>query len=184
MGRLKGEELIKKKVATLARLEMNGGNIAKTAKEMKTHRSTIRIWLKANSVVGARIKAEKERKRRELAQQQQEAIAEGVETVVKLSEEKLESLVAELIEEMRHKMGTGKFSEVSIGMGIAYDKLQNLKGRPSVISQSVGNLSEEERATRAAELIAKGRQRRLNAGGQAMAIVPNPGEGNGNGSTG
>lgn len=184
MGRVKGEELIKKKIKVLAYLELHEGNVAKTSRDMKVARSTIRIWRNFNAPLAAKLKAEKEQRRLEAEQKQEGAIAEDVDRLVTLTQENLEKLAGELLEEIRIKMPTARFSELGVTFGIVYDKSRIHKGQASVISQTIGNLSDEERAKRAEELLAKGRQRRLNAGGQAMAIVPNPGEGNGNGTTG
>lgn len=179
------EEEIALRVATLAKLRANKGNSSKTSRETNIPRRTIDYWESQN-----RKEAEKLRKEKAgdgtLAEEQQRVIAEGVGTVTKLAVENLESLAAELVEEMRIAKGGAKFSELGISFGIVFDKAQVMKGEPTSINKTIGSLSDEERAKRAAELIERGRQRRLNGGGQEMALIgPTPtgthGNENGNG---
>jgi hypothetical protein len=176
------DEELKLRIEVLAKLRANQGNCKKTSRETGIPRRTIGYW-----VAQSRKETEKLQKEQAhdgtLAQVQQRAIAEGVENLSKLVVENLESLAAELVEEMRFAKGGAKFSELGIGFGIVFDKAQVMKGEPTSISKTIGNLSEEERAKRAAELIERGRQRRLNGGGQEMALLaPTGTHGNENGN--
>jgi hypothetical protein len=176
------EEEILKRVDVLTKLRANKGNFSKTSRETGIPRKTIAYWEAQN-----RKEAEKLRKEQAgdgtLAEDQQRVIAEGVDRTCKLAVEDLESLAAELVEEMRIAKGGAKFGELGIGFGIVFDKAQVMKGEPTSISKTIGNLSDEERAKRAAELIERGRQRRLNGGNQPMALVSTGTDGQGNDST-
>jgi hypothetical protein len=173
------EEEILLRVDVLTKLRANKGNFSKTSRETGIPRKTIAYWEMQN-----RKEAEKLRKEQAgngiLAEDQQRVIAEGVDTTCKLAVENLESLAAELVEEMRIAKGGAKFGELGIGFGIVFDKAQVMKDLPTSINKNIGNLSDDERAKRAAELIERGRLRRLNGGGQAMALMPAQENGNSN----
>jgi transposase len=180
---LKGEKLAER-VKALARLELNGGNVSKTARELGMRRSTLQSWIKRNEPAAKRIKErrqqELDRRRAERDEKQEEIIAEEVDKVVTLTKEGVEELAVELrdslvgdLRQMKLKKRGRKppFKDRMIGFGITFDKLQLMGGNPTAINKNIGTLSDEERASRASELLESARQRRVNAGGQPMGIV-------------
>lgn len=175
-------EQLQLRVEVLAKLRANDGNAKKTADETGIPRRTIGYWEQQNRKAAATVRKEQSQDGT-LAEKQQRVIAEGVETVHALVVENLESLAAELVDEMRIAMNGAPFSALGINFGIVFDKAQVMKGKPTSINQTIGNMPEEERAKRAAELINRGRLRRLNGGGQAMALLEEPAQDNGTSNT-
>jgi transposase-like protein len=161
-----------KRVQVLAQLQLNNGNIARTARETGVTRATIRYWRNANQTAAEKLEREKQRE-----QKQQEVIAADVEKVVSLSQSKLEDLAGELVDSLLGDLQNPRlkfsFRDRAWAFGVIFDKLQIQKGLPTAINKTIGSLSKEERAERARELLLRGRQRRLNKGGVPMEIVAN-----------
>lgn len=169
------------RIEVLAKLRANDGNCQKTSKETGVPRRTIGFWEQQNRKAAETVR-KKQVQDGTLAEKQQRVIAEGVETVYTLVVENLESLAAELVDEMRIAKNGAPFSALGINFGIVFDKVQVMKGKPTSINQTIASMTEEERAKRAAELIDRGRQRRVNAGGQTMMLVPPAENGSKNGA--
>lgn len=183
---LKGQKLTPehkaKRVATLARLKLNGGNLAKTARDTKVPRSTIRKWRDANRPAALKVKEKKAAQKQQAAaaaevkhEAVQETIAEDVDEAVRLSVDKMEHLVADLVQSIHDDIRNPKLHfglrDKAWTAGVLFDKVQVAKGEPTTITKFAGNLTEEERLARVEQIMATARQRRLNNTGQPMSLV-------------
>ncbi len=179
MPKLKAEAQHEKQVATLALLKLNNGNVNKTFKESGVSRSTIAKWVKAN----APFAAELQRRKIEAAEKQGAILAEEADKVYTLTQEKLERVATQLLDLIEHKLlGTSDKSsiyQVAGAFGIVYDKLRTESGKANSISKIISDLPDEEKEKRVRDLLGKGRLRRLNAGGQPMALLVPENENNG-----
>lgn len=164
-------------VRILAQLKLNQGNIAQTARTLGVSRLTVRRYRDANLSAAEQVQQKAERAKRDaqVKAAKQEAIAEDVAAIVRLSVDKLEELATELcgslLADLRDPKLKWPFRDRAWTFGVVFDKMQVAKGQPTSINQTIGSLSEEERARKAQQLLDRARQRRLNAGGNAMGIV-------------
>ncbi len=125
------------KASILAALDANGGNVNKTARQLKVAASTITDWSK-NRKINVDVTDMRQVKKKGLA-------------------EKLEDLAHVLVDAL-HKSAANALLKDAVALGIAIDKMQLLKGQPTAINQS-STLTDEERAQRASELFEKARGR-------------------------
>jgi transposase-like protein len=160
-----------KRVKTLASLKLNGGNISKTSRETKVPRSTIRKWRNQATETALKLKARKEAER----EAEEVAIIADVDEVVRLSADKMEELVADLVQSIHDDIRNPKLRfplrDKAWTAAVMFDKVQIAKGKPTSINQMIGSLSEEERVAGVEKILATARQRRLNATGKEMSIV-------------
>lgn len=183
---LKGQKLTAEhkalRVKTLAALVLNGGNLSKTSRETKVPRTTIRKWRDENTEAALKARARREQKQKErdaaeLAKREatQTAIAEDVEEVVRLSADKMENLVADLVQSIHDDIKNPKLRfplrDKAWTAAVMFDKVQIAKGKPTTINQMIGSMTEEERVEGVQKILATARQRRLNAGGKEMSVV-------------
>lgn len=166
------EESVKKKVTVLATLKLNKGNMSKTARETGVARSTIRFWVSENKEAAALVEEAKARRVVEQKARQERQVAEDVDKVVALTGEQLEGLASDLFNQVKGLVATGNLRDTTWAFGVIYDKSRIAKDQPTSIHKMIGNLSDEEKAKRVSELLSKARQRRVNAGGQLMQLVP------------
>ena len=129
------------KATALAALDANGGNVSLTAKQTGVPRKTLEDWSKGRKVVDD-VAEMRHLKKGELA-------------------DRLEEVAHALIENI-HIRATNEFSplvplkDYATAFGIIIDKRQLLKGKPTSIYE---NLTDVEKAQKAAELLERGRLR-------------------------
>jgi transcriptional regulator with XRE-family HTH domain len=131
------------KARALAALKANGGNVSRTAREMGIKEPTLRKW--ANG------------KTKPIPSQKYE------EKVTDLTVG-LRSLVAGLMGLALVKVDEGDASLLDVlkSLGIAFDKLQLIEGKPTERTAVVNEpLTDDERITRAASLFDAARARRV-----------------------
>jgi transposase-like protein len=129
------------KALALATLDANGGDVRKTAKTLKMPESTLSDWSK-NRGVNKEVTEIREVKKKELSEKLEEVAYKLTDNLMIRAESELSILVP--------------MKDVATSLGIVVDKMQLLKGKPTSINK---NLTDEERAERAAEIIERGRGR-------------------------
>jgi transposase-like protein len=130
------------KASVLALLEVNGGNITQTANELQVPASTIRQWRDGGGVNGA-VTQKRDLKKGTLA-------------------DKLEAVAHKLVAAMEGKIDDATLQQVTTSLGIAVDKMQLLRNKPTEIVDDA-SLTDEERANRVVALLERARARRARA---------------------
>ena len=134
------------RAAALTALEVNGGNVQKTAAQQNIPMATLWEWSKGRH--NADVTTMKEGMKVELA-----------ERMEKLAETCLNLLTPE-------KLGEASAAQLATITGIAVDKMQVLRGKPdSILTTQV--LNPDERANRLMEIVAEARQNKAQAEAQA-----------------
>ena len=129
------------KAAALAALDANKGNLSKTAKQLGIPRQTIQEWA-AGRNHNRSVPDLRQVKKRDLAEKLEEAADALLDNI--LARARSETSVAVPLKDF------------ATAMGIAIDKMQLLKGEPTSINKT---LTDEERATKAAEILERGKLR-------------------------
>lgn len=133
------------KALALAALDANGGDVRKTAKTLRMPESTLSDWSK-NRGVNKEVTEIREVKKKELSEKLGEVAYKLTDNLLIRAESELSILVP--------------MKDVATSLGIVVDKMQLLKGEPTSINK---NLSDEERAERAAKILERGKLRLVKA---------------------
>jgi transposase-like protein len=130
--KLRREYTDAQKAEALAALDANGGNVKRTARELDIPEASLREWSKGrNSPPGA-----------DLCAQKKADLGEG-----------LEALIGRLMGGLSEaKIAKAGLSEVGVVLGIAFDKLQLLRGQPTSITTNE-SLTTDQRLEKLTELI-------------------------------
>jgi transposase-like protein len=142
-----------RKAEALAVLQANGGNVAKTARQLGIPRATITLW--RDGGVSEDVTESCQGKKQDLA-------------------DALEALVWKCVECLPDKLANANAKDAATVMGIATEKMQLLRERPTSIQKTETDLTPEERARRVAELLDAGESRAGEKG-------PDPGRSRGTG---
>jgi len=129
------------KAVALATLDANGGDVRKTAKALKMPESTLSDWSKHRGV-NKEVTEIREVKKKELSEKLEEVAYRLTENLAIRADSELSALVP--------------MKDIATSLGIVVDKMQLLKGEPTSINK---NLTDEERAQRAAEILERGKLR-------------------------
>lgn len=124
------------KAAALAALDANGGNVYKTARELKLPMSTLQEW--ASGRINHAIPELRERKKEEISQ-------------------RLVDVVHQLIDALPTKITDANLQQVSTSLGIAVEKIQLLDGDPTDRTEVIDNATRAERIN---AILERGRTRR------------------------
>ena len=126
------------KAVALATLDANEGNIRQTAKMLKLPESTLTDWSN-NRGVCPEVAEIRDDKKTELADKLEE-VAHALTDNILLRAQSDFSVLTPL-------------KDFAVSLGIAIDKMQVLKGKPTSISEDVTKRTNEERAARILELV-------------------------------
>ena len=126
------------RAAALAALDANGGNLAGTARQLGMPRKTLAEWAAGRTPPG--MADLRQQKRGDLATE-------------------LEGIAYKLVEAMPGKIEGANLQQLATSLGIAVDKVQLLKGKPTSITADT-TLTPQERADRVVHLLDTARQRR------------------------
>lgn len=137
------------KATALAALDANGGNVARTARELDIPDSTLRNWANGRGV-NDDIPQLRDQKKGELT-------------------EALRELAWMLIGAVPGKIDDANLSSVFTGLGITLDKLQLLSGEPTERSEIKGQVDVNDARERLAHLVNR-HASRLEAGGDTGRI--------------
>lgn len=129
------------KAEALAVLDANAGNVSKTARDTGIPRKTLEEWRDGRVAEGVA----------ELRQEKKEGLAD-----------RLEAIALQMLDAMPSKILDASLKDTATAVGIAIDKRQLLTGQPTAIQRNEG-LTEDERASRVAELLGRARDRRTTA---------------------
>lgn len=129
------------KAVALATLDANGGDVPKTAKMLKVPPSTLADWSK-NRGVNKEVTEIRDIKKGGLADNLEKVAYKLTENLSIRAESELSVLVP--------------MKDMATSLGIVIDKMQLLKGEPTAINK---NLTDEERAKKAAEILERGKLR-------------------------
>ncbi len=124
------------RASALAALDANGGNVAKTAKDVGVPRVTLIQW--RDGVVSQGVSELRQVKKGDLA-------------------DRLEEIAHKLVEAIPGKIGSAPLKEVAVALGIAVEKSRLLREKPTSITQET--VSEDERKRRTLELLGRGESR-------------------------
>jgi transposase-like protein len=128
------------KAAALAALDANGGNVARTARDLDIPRKTLAEWA-ADRHTHSEVAELRQEKKRDLAQ-------------------RLEEIAWELAEALPGKKELASLQHTATAMAIAIDKMQLLRGAPTSITdisieqlaERIERMTEDERAVLAHQL--------------------------------
>jgi len=121
----------------LALLKANGGNVKRTARESGIPFATVALWKQKAQVLGT-----------ESCSQKQASLEELLENIIRVAAGLLPG-----------KLEDAKASETGTVLGICFDKLRLLRQEPTSIQETRGELTEDERLRRLAELLDAGESR-------------------------
>ena len=119
------------KATALAALDANGGNVAATARQLKIPRKTLDGW-KAGTNVHEEVAEIRQEKKRDLA-------------------DEMEKIALNLVDAIPDKIKEASLQQTATSLGIAVDKMQLLRGKPTAINQD-GEMTPEQRKARIDEL--------------------------------
>lgn len=128
------------KAAALAALDTNDGNVYKTAQQLGIPRKTLESWAN-NAGVNDDVANLRQHKKGEIA-------------------DRLEDLVHQLIDAMPGKIGDANLQQAATTLGIAVEKIQLLRGKPTDRTVVTDELTDDERAKRIAAILDRARTRR------------------------
>jgi transposase-like protein len=128
------------KAQALAALDANGGNVAKTARQIGVPRKTLAEWA-ADRHTHDDVAEIRQRKKIDLAQQ-------------------LENIARQIADALPDKIQAANLQQAATSMAIAIDKMQLLRGAPTSISDiaieqiadRIERMTEDERAVLARQL--------------------------------
>jgi transposase-like protein len=126
------------KAVALAALDAHAGNMDKASKFLGIPRSTLRFW-KSGGAVNNAVAIVRQVKKGELA-------------------DRLEELAHLLVEAIPNKIDEASLQQVATSLGIAVDKMQLLRSKPTEIIEDA-SLSNTERAARITTLLNNARTR-------------------------
>ena len=112
------------KASALAALDANGGNVARTARELSIPRQTLDSWTNERGI-NHDVPELRQEKRGELAEQL-EAIAY--------------TLAGDLVKQDKRELAT--LQQIATSLGIVVDKMQLLRGKPTAINEEVSDSRE------------------------------------------
>lgn len=121
------------KAEALAALAANGGNVARTARQIGVPATTLTKWSKGVNVNG-------------------DVTEKGEEKRIGLAD-RLETLAHQIVDRLPEKFDDATAQQLATTLGITVDKMQILRGKPSQINQETAD--PERRRERIAELLAK-----------------------------
>lgn len=130
------------RAATLAALESNGGNLARTSRETGVARDTIKRW------------------RDEESPEKNASVNRRMPEARATLSERLREFVDAALTVAPTKLNDANLRDVFTSVGIAIDKLQLLEGKPTSIDEVRDALSDDDRAARVAALLDRARARR------------------------
>lgn len=129
----------KDKAESLAVLDANGGNVAKTSRDTSIPSNTLIDWRDGRGVVSEVT---------EIRCENRKALAEH-----------LEDIAYKIVEAIPDKIGEANLVQLSTSLGISVDKMQLLRGKATAINEDA-SLSDEGRVARLAGLLDAARARR------------------------
>ena len=139
------------RATALAALVANGGNVARTARQLAIPAETLRKWSKG----------ERHPESTQMGEQKKGPLADAIEAVAN-------QLLGDLSDEAKRSQASLK--DIATAFGIAVDKMQLLRGRATSIQQhDLSHLSDDELDRRIAE---QERELLPFAGGEAAAAGP------------
>lgn len=113
------------KANALATLELNGGNLLKTASALKIPYMTLKDW---SSGLGVTV-----------------AVTENREVKKQSIADSLEELCYKILGTVPDKLAEASFKDAMTGLGIAVDKMQVLRGEPNTINSHRTSSTHTER---------------------------------------
>lgn len=132
-----------RKAEALAALDANGGNVARTARQLGIPRKTLSEWAAGRGVAEDVA---------EIRQQKTEALADRLETIAH-----------SLLDSFKDKLPDASLKDAATAFGIAVDKMRLLREEPTSIQKTEAELTPEERAQRVRELLERARDRSVAA---------------------
>jgi inosine/xanthosine triphosphate pyrophosphatase family protein len=126
------------KAIALATLDANEGSIRQTAKILRIPETTLSDWAN-NRGICSEVTEIRDVKKAELVDKLEEVAHALTDNILQRAQSDF-SLLTPL-------------KDFAVSLGIAVDKMQVLKGKPTSISQDVSDHSHEERAARILELV-------------------------------
>lgn len=119
------------KANALAALAANGGNVAATAKQLGIPRITLTHWANGDHVSND--------------------VSKNGQVKKVLLADRLEALAIKLVDAASGKITDANLKDTLVSLGVAVDKMQLLRNRPTEITNDVSHLSDSELDTEIAE---------------------------------